>query len=925
MNFIDILYTIFIGPLELVFEIIYMIANRFIGHPGLSIIVLSLIMNLLVLPLYKRSDAMQEEARDIDAKLQKGVAHIKKAFTGDEQMMILQTYYRQNNYKPTDALNGSVSLLLQVPFFMAAYNFLSNLGAIQGVSLGPIADLGAQDALFTVGGFSINILPVVMTLVNVISSAIYLKGFPLKTKIQLYGMALFFMVFLYTSPAGLVFYWTLNNIFSLVKTMFYKFKNPKKVLSILSSIVGILLIVVSIIGYTEGFSKRKLLVLGLGVLCQFPMIVRIAKININLKGLKEQKNNKTIFVFGTLFLTVLVGLLIPSTLIAASPQEFISMNYFYDPALYLVDTLCLASGTFVVWFGVFYWVASPIGKAWFDKIVWILSGIMLTNYMFFGTDLGIISTDLIYENGLTFSFEQECKNILALAAVAMVMYFIITKYKKAMAGVLLTGVIALFGMSVLNISTINESIDEVEEQIATIEESMPHFNLSKTGQNVVVLMLDRAVGYYVPYLLDENPKLKEQFAGFTYYSNTISYGAITNVAAPSIFGGYEYTPLEMNKRDDESLVSKHNEALKLMPTIFSDCGYEVTVCDPPYANYQWIPDLSIYEDVSNVNAYITEGKFSDVSSIEQKIENNRRNFFCFSVMKTMPLCIQGTIYNNGAYNQASESSDGLIVSQQIIHNSMQAEGIGTEFMNAYNVLDNLSYMTKITSDETNTFLVMTNNSTHNAMMLQEPMYEPALYVDNTKYYSESMDRFTLNGESITMETISQIVHYQSNMAALIKLGEWFDYMRENGVYDNTRIIIVSDHAYPLSHIEDLIYDVRLPGAVEDTTSFMPLLMVKDFNSDEFVVSDEFMTNADVPTLATDDIIDNPINPFTGNEINSDYKNDGVQYISLSTDFDISVNNGTSYLASKWFTISGDIKDITNWKFIAEDCTLPDEE
>ena len=32
---------------------------------------------------------------------------------------------------------------------------------------------------------------------------------------QLYTMALFFLVFLYTSPAGLVFYWTLNNLFSL--------------------------------------------------------------------------------------------------------------------------------------------------------------------------------------------------------------------------------------------------------------------------------------------------------------------------------------------------------------------------------------------------------------------------------------------------------------------------------------------------------------------------------------------------------------------------------------------------------------------------------------------------------------------------------------------------------------------------------------
>ncbi|MDO4420371.1 MAG: YidC/Oxa1 family membrane protein insertase, partial [Ruminococcus sp.] len=165
-------------------------------------------MNILVLPLYKRADAMQEEARDIENKLHKGVAHIKQVFSGDEKMMILQTYYRQNNYRPTDALKGSVSLLLEIPFFMAAYQFLSNLEILKGASLGPIKDLGAPDGLLVIGGLAINILPILMTLINVISSAIYLKGFPLKTKIQLYGMALFFLVFLYTSPSGLVFYWT---------------------------------------------------------------------------------------------------------------------------------------------------------------------------------------------------------------------------------------------------------------------------------------------------------------------------------------------------------------------------------------------------------------------------------------------------------------------------------------------------------------------------------------------------------------------------------------------------------------------------------------------------------------------------------------------------------------------------------------------
>ena len=256
MGIWSILETVFIGPLKLVFEIIFNTAYRFIGHPGMAIIFLSLIMNILVLPLYKRADAMQEKARDEEARISGGVAHIKKTFSGDERMMILQTYYRQTGHKPTSALNGSVSLLLEIPFFMAAYQFLSHLDILDGVSFGPIADMGAPDALIVIGGLTINLLPVLMTLINVISSAIYLKGFPLKTKIQLYAMAMFFLVFLYESPACLVFYWTLNNLFSLVKNIFYKIKNPQAVLCVLSSIIGAAAVVFGA-GFYQASSAKK--------------------------------------------------------------------------------------------------------------------------------------------------------------------------------------------------------------------------------------------------------------------------------------------------------------------------------------------------------------------------------------------------------------------------------------------------------------------------------------------------------------------------------------------------------------------------------------------------------------------------------------------------------------------------------------------
>ena len=180
MSFGSILYALLFQPLQILFEAIYKFAYSVIQNKGVAIIILSLAMNFLVLPLYRRADAIQEQERNIEAKLEKGVSHIKKTFKGDERMMMLQTYYRQNNYKPTYVLRGVTSLFLQIPFFIAAYRFLSTYSGIKDVSFGLINDLSTPDKLLTLFGISINILPIIMTVINLISSALYSKDYPAK-------------------------------------------------------------------------------------------------------------------------------------------------------------------------------------------------------------------------------------------------------------------------------------------------------------------------------------------------------------------------------------------------------------------------------------------------------------------------------------------------------------------------------------------------------------------------------------------------------------------------------------------------------------------------------------------------------------------------------------------------------------------------
>jgi membrane protein insertase Oxa1/YidC/SpoIIIJ len=101
-------------------ELVYSLFWRFTGVPGIAIIGVSLAVNLFCLPLYRMADDVQERERQKQASMARWVNHIKKHFSGDEQYMMLSAYYTEQNYRPIQALVGSISLLLQIPFFMAA-------------------------------------------------------------------------------------------------------------------------------------------------------------------------------------------------------------------------------------------------------------------------------------------------------------------------------------------------------------------------------------------------------------------------------------------------------------------------------------------------------------------------------------------------------------------------------------------------------------------------------------------------------------------------------------------------------------------------------------------------------------------------------------------------------------------------------------
>ena len=931
MSFAQAVFQIFIEPLTIIYEFVFFYAKLFTKNTGIAVIVLSLVVNFLLLPLYCRADAAQSKEREQEKRMEHWIKHIKKTFSGNERFMMLQTYYRQNDYKPYYAVRGLLPLILEIPFFIAAYNYLSGLSELSNAFLF-LEDMAEPDRMLKLGGITINLLPVVMTLINIISSAVYTKDLRLKDKVQLYGMAILFLVLLYNSPSGLVLYWTVNNLFSLVKNIIMSFRGKNNIINFVFSGIGVAVIVFSLI-FLSSNTRILIFFIDAGLVCQLPLLVTLIKKHSSfgqssfgkifskiVTRFKEHKPKFSLFLSGCIFMVLLTGLMIPSTVVSSSPMEFISLSDYHSPFLHIVNSVLLAAGFFLVWFMLIYYLANNSIRNFLEILILMCSVCALINYMFFAQNLGPLSADLKILRSPFYGFMEDFINICVILGVSAILFFIWKKSKRTVQTLYIALFVAMIGMSGMNASKIKEAEPDIlklvedYKPVETQEEDVGKvIHLSKNHKNVIVLMVDRAINSFLPYIFNEKPELKEKFDGFTYYPNTISYGVATNFGSPPLYGGYEYTPDEMNKRSSEKLEDKHNEALKVMPVLFSESGYDVTIVEPTYAGYSWVPDISIYDEYPDMKVYnIEEGQIQSEEVKGRLIELEdvwKRNFFCYSIMRTSPCIMHSFLYNYGTYYDASASAwqayDG--VSQNV--------GVSDDFLNSYTVLANLNNITVTEESEKDTFLMMSNSTTHEAQLLQTPDYIPRYYVDNTTYDMLHTDRFTYNGVTARVENSAQMKYYHSNMATIIKLSEWFDRMRKDGVYDNTRIIIVADHgALELCCFDSTIinFENSDDDDISDVLAYNPLFLVKDFNSKGFQTDMSFMTNADTPTIALEGIVSNPVNPFTGKPINSDAKQ-GEQLLILSEFWETDKNNGNVFKPAQWYSVHDDLFDLSNWK------------
>lgn len=858
----EFLYYLTIKPIWLLFELIFAAIYKICGNPGISILSVSIVMNILVLPMYLRSDALQEEERNKQKKMEYWVKNIRKTFKGDERFMMLSEYYRQNDYQPYYVLKSSLSLLLQVPFFVAAYDFLSNLTLLKGASFLMISDLGKPDGLLTIGGISVNILPILMTTINLISAFIYTRNGTRKEKIQTVAFALVFLVLLYNSPAGLVFYWTLNNVFSLIKN-----------------------IVMSLIPHKDNAEKEK-----------------------NAGGLLKEKDPVTtrIWAISSVLLAVFTGLAIPLSVIEASPMDFAETLKYPDPTRYALLSFAIATGTFVLWGSVVYFLGNAKFRKVLSRVIMCCAFLFIVNHMFFSEQFGIISVNLDYDNHPSYDMYSEILNLMFIIQAVFILLIFFRRNSKMLINALTILLICVSIFAVYNYVSIEKEVrsshlfakdDDGSEEYGTMDINNRILKFSRNKKNVVVMMLDRSIGAMLPYMLEEKPELAQVYSGFTYYPNTVSTGTETVNAAPGLFGGYEYTMDELNKREDELVRDKINEGLKVLPTVFGKEGYHSTMIDIPYCNLGWfVTEHVIYDDVENCDTYhVQSGEYAKYMTEKESaclsLEQQKRNFFFYSLFRSMPLILQETVYDDGDY-------------LSVTCNSMKAH-----FITNMVFLRLMPELTEVVDEDQGELIVMMNDAPHEPTLLNPPDYEP----DPSARLFKLEDKELPDGRVMAMNTRDKEAHYDANMAAFLKVGNWLEHLKEIGVYDNTKIVIVADHGFALDQFTYLKFD----NVPIDAEGFNPILLVKDFDATGDLATDEtFMTNADVPTIAVDGVIEDPVNPYTGKPLNNDRKFEGPMVV-VGDKFDFDGDTQTIFDAPSlpWYTIHDNIFDPDNWELI----------
>ena len=184
---------------------------KWIPNYGVGIILLSLLTKVVFYPLTQSSLRTMK----IMHRLQPRMNELRAKHKDDPVKMnsSVMALYKEHKVNP---LGGCLPMLLQVPVFLALYNVLLYSVELRAAGfMGHIHDLSAPDLLFQLGPLPIHLLPLLMAASTFWMQALTPTDPNQKPLMML--MPVMMLFFMYNLPAGVILYWTVNNVLSALQ------------------------------------------------------------------------------------------------------------------------------------------------------------------------------------------------------------------------------------------------------------------------------------------------------------------------------------------------------------------------------------------------------------------------------------------------------------------------------------------------------------------------------------------------------------------------------------------------------------------------------------------------------------------------------------------------------------------------------------
>ncbi len=207
---IDLGWFAFVGqPILKLIELFYSI----MGNYGLAIILVTVLMKLLLLPLTKKSFLSMQAMQKIQPQVVALRERIKDPAQVQQEMLKL---YQQNGVNP---LGGCLPMILQMPIFLGMYNALQGSIYLRHADFALwINDLSMPEKL-VVFGIPVPIMILLMGGSMFLQTVTMPSTADANQKKIMYMMPVMFtvMFIIMPFPSGLVLYWLVNNIMSIIQ------------------------------------------------------------------------------------------------------------------------------------------------------------------------------------------------------------------------------------------------------------------------------------------------------------------------------------------------------------------------------------------------------------------------------------------------------------------------------------------------------------------------------------------------------------------------------------------------------------------------------------------------------------------------------------------------------------------------------------